>query len=72
MKCSVISYKKSFKKFCFINYFPAKLIYRNFKPFEVVSRYRDPKFQVAENDSYLFNLLYFYFYLMFKQSFHSQ
>ena len=62
MKCSVISYKKSFQKYCFINYFPAKLIYRN----------RDPKFQVAENDSYLFNLLYFYFYLMFKQSFHSQ
>ena len=34
----------------------AKLIYFNFHPLEVVSRYRDPQLQVAENYSYLFNL----------------
>ena len=28
----------------------------NFHPLEVVSRYRDPQLQVAENYSYLFNL----------------
>ena len=35
---------------------PAKLMYLNFKPLEVVSRYRDPQLQVAENYSYLINL----------------
>ena len=39
-----------------INPFPAKLIYLNFHPLEVVSRYRDPQLQAAENYSYLFNL----------------
>ena len=34
---------------------PAKLIYLNFHPLEVVSRYRDPQLQVAENYSFLFN-----------------
>ena len=34
----------------------AKLFNLNFHPLEVVSRYRDPQFQVAENYSYLFNL----------------
>ena len=34
----------------------AKLIYLNFHPLEVVSRYRDPQLQVGENYSYLFNL----------------
>ena len=38
-----------------INPYPAKLIYFNFQPFEVVSRYRDPQLQVVENYSYLFN-----------------
>ena len=32
------------------------LIYLNFRPLEVVSRYRDPQLQVVENYSYLFNL----------------
>ena len=32
------------------------LIYFNFQPLEVVSRYRDPQLQVVENCSYLFNL----------------
>ena len=32
------------------------LIYLNFHPLEVVSRYRDPQLQVGENYSYLFNL----------------
>ena len=40
---------------CF-NPCPAKVIYLNFHPFEVVSRYRDPQPQVAENYSHLFNL----------------
>ena len=34
----------------------AKLINLNFHPLEVVSRYRDPQLQVAENYSYMFNL----------------
>ena len=34
-----------------INPCPAKLIYLNFHPLEVVSRYRDPQLQVAENYS---------------------
>ena len=36
--------------------YPAKLIYLNFQPLEVVSRYRDPQLQVVENYTYLFNL----------------
>ena len=39
-----------------INPCPAKLIYLNFHPLEVVSRYRDPQLQVAENCSYFFYL----------------
>ena len=39
-----------------VNPYPAKLIHLNFQPLEVVSRYRDTQFQVAENYSYLFNL----------------
>ena len=35
--------------------YPAELIYLNFHPLEVVSRYRDPQLQVSENYSYLFN-----------------
>ena len=35
--------------------YPAKLIHENFHPLKVVSRYRDPQLQVAENYSYLFN-----------------
>ena len=31
------------------NPYPAKLIYLNFQPLEVVSRYRDPQTQVVEN-----------------------
>ena len=41
---------------CLLNPYPAKLLYLNFHPLEVVSRYRDPQLQVAENYSYLFNL----------------
>ena len=36
--------------------FSSELIYLNFHTLEVVSRYRDPQLQVAENYSYLFNL----------------
>ena len=32
---------------------PAKLMYFNFHPLEVVSRYRDPQLQVAENYLYI-------------------
>ena len=34
-----------------LNPFPAKLIYLNFHPLEVVSRYCDPQPEVAENYS---------------------
>ena len=34
----------------------AKSTYLNFHPLEVVSRYRDPQLQVAQNYFYLFNL----------------
>ena len=40
------------------NSHPAELIYLNFQPLEVVSRYHDPQPQVVENYSYLFNLIY--------------
>ena len=39
-----------------VNPYPANLIYLNFRPLEVVSRYRDPQLQVGENYSYLFSL----------------
>ena len=39
-----------------VNPLTAKLIYLNFQPLEVVSRYRDPQLQVAENYLCLFNL----------------
>ena len=39
-----------------INNYPANLIYLNFYPLEVVSRYRDSQLQVCKNYSYLFNL----------------
>ena len=39
-----------------INPYPAEIIYLNFQPLEVVSRYRDPQPQVVENYSYLLNL----------------
>ena len=40
----------------YINPLPARLLYLNFQPLEVVSRYRDPQPQVVENYSYLLNL----------------
>ena len=39
-----------------VNPYPAKLIYYNFQPLEVASRYRDPQPQVVENCPYLINL----------------
>ena len=39
-----------------INPYPAELIYLNFQPIEVVSRYRDPQPKVVENYLYFFNL----------------
>ena len=39
-----------------INPYPAKVNNFNFQPLEVVSRYRDPQLQVAENYCYLFTL----------------
>ena len=41
--------------FVCINPYPAKLIYLNFQPPEVVCRYRDPQIQVAKTYSYLFH-----------------
>ena len=40
-----------------VDIYPAKVIYLNFQLLEVVSRYRDPQLQVAENYSYLFNFI---------------
>ena len=34
-----------------VNSYPAKLIYLNFHPLQVVSRYRDPQLQMGENYS---------------------
>ena len=48
-----------------------KLIYLNFQPLEVVSRYRDSQPQVVENYSYAFENKHLQI-LMFKQSFYSQ
>ena len=42
---------------CLFTPFPAELPYLNFHPLEIVSRYRDPQLQVAENYSYLFNFI---------------
>ena len=39
-----------------VNPYHAKVVYLNFYPLKVVSRYRDPQHQVAENYSYLLNL----------------
>ena len=39
-----------------INPYPSKKMYLKFQPLEVVSRYRDPQFQVVEKYSYLSNL----------------
>ena len=39
----------------FVNPYPAKWIYLYFQPLEVVSRYRDPQLQVAENYFYFLN-----------------
>ena len=39
-----------------VNPYPAKVIYLNFQPLEVVSRYRDPQPQVVQNYSNLHNL----------------
>ena len=40
-----------------INPESAKLINLNFHSLEVVSRYRDPQLQAAENYSYMFNMI---------------
>ena len=50
----ILSRKK--QRVAVLNPYPAKLIYLNFQPLEVVSRYRDPRPQVLENYSCLFNL----------------
>ena len=55
-----------------INLCPAKLIYLNFHPLEVVSRYRDPQLQVDENYSDLFYFGHKYLQiLVFRHTFHS-
>ena len=51
-----------------INPCPAKLVYLNFQPFEVVPRYRDPQPQVVENYSYLFNLKIKYLHILISNS----
>ena len=39
-----------------VNPYPNGLIFLNFQPLEVVSRYRNPQPQVSENYSYLLTL----------------
>ena len=61
----------------YINPYPAKLFFLNFQQLEVVSRYRDPQPQVAENYSYLINLTLtnnftFKNHNVWKKSFHSK
>ena len=56
----------------FVNPYPAKVIYLNFQPLEVVRRYRDPQLHVAENYSYLFNFITNICKSMFRNTFHSQ
>ena len=51
---------KHYKLSYLINPYPAKLMYLNFHPFKVVSRYRDPQFLVGENYLYLFDLLHIF------------
>ena len=48
--------KKDFCVVVRVNAYPAKLNNFNFQPLEVVSRYRDPQLQEAENYSQLFYL----------------
>ena len=54
--CVNINILKPVSQLLTINSYPAKLIYLNFQPLEVVSYYSDPQPQVVENCSYLFNL----------------
>ena len=49
---------KIIRRYICIHPYPAKLIYLNFHPLEVASRFRDPQPQVVENYSYLFNLTF--------------
>ena len=46
-------------------HYPAKLIYVNFHPLEVVSRYRDQHLQVADND----HICLIFDFVIWKQSF---
>ena len=39
-----------------VNLYPAKVIYLNFQPLEIVDRGSETQAQVVENYSYLFNL----------------
>ena len=48
------SYAHSNDQINLITPYSARLIYLNCSPLEVVSRYRDPQLQVAENYTYFF------------------
>ena len=39
-----------------LNPLPVKLVYVNFHPLEVVSRYSDPQLQMGKNSAYLFKV----------------
>ena len=39
-----------------VSAYPAKILYLNFYPLQVVSRYRDPQLQLPKNYAYLINL----------------
>ena len=62
---------EAFLKKLILNPFAAKLIYLNFQPLQVVSRYRDPQPKVDENYPVQFETKHLHI-LMFKQSFYSQ
>ena len=46
--CEQIPSEKTFAMSTYINPYLAKVIYLNFQPLEVVSRYRDPQAQVVK------------------------
>ena len=53
LDCIAVLYLQIYNE---INSYPAKVIYLNFQPLEVVGRCSETQLQVAENYSYSFNL----------------
>ena len=56
--CMSVHLSPGLVKWSLVNPLPATSSYLNFRPDEVVSRYRDPQYLVGENYSYLYLFLY--------------